>query len=241
MAGHSKWANIKHKKQAKDAQRSNIFAKMSRLITTAVQEGGGIGDPEKNFKLRLAVERAKAVNMPKDTIQRAINKASGADAAQMKENVYEGFGPGGTAFVIATITDNSNRTLSEVKQILDKNGGKIASQNAVLHLFTQCGVVELDKATVSEEQAFELFDTLQGIDFEDIDTSYIMYIPFENIGKVKDTLSTHTQGIQPKTLDTYYLPQSPIDLDGEMIKKVERLSDILEEHDDVQSVYTNAT
>lgn len=239
MAGHSKWANIKHKKEAKDAARSNIFAKMSRLVTTAVQEGGGIGDVDKNFKLRLAVDRAKAVNMPKENIQRAIDKATGAGAAVLKELVYEAFGPGGTALMITAITDNSNRTTSEVKQILDKNGGKLASQNAVSHLFTHCGVLELDKTRVQEQQAFEVFDQLSGIDFEEEEASYIMYIPFENIGKVRGVLGTASIQDSMKALDPYYLAISPITIEPTMMEKIEHLTDLIEGHDDVQQVFGN--
>ena len=239
MSGHSKWANIKHKKEAKDAQRSNVFSKMSRLLATAVQEGGGIADPEKNFKLRLAVDRAKAANMPKDTIQRAIDKASGAGAEQMKEMVYEGFGPGGSALMISAITDNGNRTFSEIRQIVDKAGGKIAGKGAVSHLFTKCGVIELDKSKVTEQQAFELFDKLEGIDLEDGDETYIVFVPFDAIGRVKEVLGTVAAGVDPKALDVYYLPSSPIDVDSSTLDKIERLADNLEDHDDVQNVYTN--
>lgn len=239
MAGHSKWANIKHKKEAKDAQRSNIFAKMSRLVTTAVQEGGGIGDPEKNLKLRLAVERARSCNMPKDTIQRAIDKGLGTGALQMKELVYEGFGPGGSALMITAITDKSTRTISEIKQILDKNGGKIASPNAVSHLFVQCGYVEMNRADVTEEQAYDMFDALEGIDMEEDDEAYIFFIPFAQAGKVQQVL--RSAGIQsaPKTLDIMYKPFSPIEIDVDMMEKVEHLVDTLENNEDVQNVYTN--
>ncbi len=239
MAGHSKWANIKHKKEAKDAQRSNIFAKMSRLVTTAVQEGGGIGDPEKNLKLRLAVERARSFNMPKDTIQRAIDKGLGTGALQMKELVYEGFGPGGSALMITAITDKSTRTISEIKQILDKNGGKIASPNAVSHLFVQCGYVEIARMAMTEEQAYDLFDTLEGIDMEEDDEAYIFFIPFAQAGKVQQVL--RSAGIQsaPRVLDIIYKPLSPIEIDATMMEKVEHLVDKLENNDDVQNVYTN--
>ena len=152
MSGHSKWANIKRKKGVNDAQRSAVFTKMSRIISTAVHEGGGIGDPEKNFKLRLAVDRAKAVNMPKDTIQRAIDKAAGGDGSQMKELLYEGFGPHGIAILISATTDNQNRTFAEVKLAIEKNGGKMASTNAVAYQFTKCGVLELQKKDVSAEE-----------------------------------------------------------------------------------------
>ncbi len=239
MAGHSKWANIKHKKEAKDAQRSNIFAKMSRLVTTAVQEGGGIGDPDKSLKLRLAVERARSFNMPKDTIQRAIDKGMGTGALQMKELVYEGFGPGGSAFMITAITDKSTRTVSELKQILDKNGGKIASPNAVSHLFVQCGYVEIRRADCTEEQVYDAFDELEGLDMEEDDESYILYVPFSQAGKIQQVLSSGGRQITPLTIDVIYKPLSPIEVDSSVMEKVEHLVDMLENSDDVQNVYTN--
>lgn len=235
MSGHSKWANIKRKKGINDAARSNVFTKMASLITSAVSEGGGIPDPNHNFKLRLAVDRAKAVNMPKDTIQRAIDKGSGANAVKMKEVVYEGFGPGNSALIITALTDNPNRTIPDIKQALDKNGGKLASPNAVSYLFQHCGVLEIPHSHVEEEQAFTFFDNLQGIDFEDTGESYVMYIPFENIKHVKEVLGS----VEPSMLDMYYLPRSPIVADSSMITKLEHLVERLEDLDDVQGVYSN--
>lgn len=238
MAGHSKWANIKHKKQANDAKRSSIFSKMSRLITSAVTEGGGIPDPEINIKLRMAVDRAKEANMAKDTIQRAIDKAS-KEGLIMQSALYEGFAPGGVAMLISVISDNLNRSLTEVKTTLDKQGGKIAGQNAVSHMFTQCGVIELDKKSLTEEQAFELFDQLDGIDLESTDESYILFISFDSIGKAEGVLGTIAPNTKAMSIDTYYLPQSPIEADAKTIQKVEHLIEKLEDLDDVQSVYTN--
>lgn len=135
MAGHSKWKQIKHKKAANDQQRAKIFSKISKLITIAVVEGGGMQDPAINVKLRLAIEKAKAANMPKDNIQRAIEKGSGPDRNNLKEVVYEGFGPQGVALVIHATTDNSNRTVGEVRSVIDKGGGKLGNQGAVSYLF----------------------------------------------------------------------------------------------------------
>ncbi|MBP9798089.1 YebC/PmpR family DNA-binding transcriptional regulator [Candidatus Woesebacteria bacterium] len=236
MSGHSKWANIKRKKGINDAVRSNAFTKMARLITSAVSEGGGMPDPAHNFKLRLAMDRARAVNMPKDTIQRAMDKGSGANAVKMKELVYEGFGPGNSALIITALTDNPNRTVPDVKLALDRNGGKIASPNAVSYLFQHCGVLEIAHSNISEEEAFRVFDQLEGIDFEDSEESYIMYIPFENIKKVKEILGS----IDPQTLDVYYLPLNPIAVDSGVMTKIEQLTEKLEDLDDVQGVYSNA-
>jgi YebC/PmpR family DNA-binding regulatory protein len=227
MSGHSKWANIKRKKGVNDAQRSAVFTKMSRIISTAVHEGGGIGDPDKNFKLRLAVDRAKAVNMPKDTIQRAIDKAAGGDGSQMKELLYEGFGPHGVAVLIAATTDNPNRTYAEVKLALEKNGGKMASPNAVAYQFVKCGVLELKKGETSEEQAYAMYDEYQALDMEEDDESYVLYIPFEQMGKVKGSI------------DIFYRPNTTIQLTDSEIKRIEGFVEKLEELDDVMNVYTN--
>jgi len=227
MSGHSKWANIKRKKGVNDAQRSAVFTKMSRIISTAVHEGGGIGDPEKNFKLRLAVDRAKAVNMPKDTIQRAIDKAAGGDGSQMKELLYEGFGPHGIAILISATTDNQNRTFAEVKLAIEKNGGKMASTNAVAYQFTKCGVLELQKKDVSEEEVYAMFDEYKALDLEEDDEVYVLYIPFEQMGKVKGSI------------DVIYRPQVTVELSEAESEKVEGFIEKLEELDDVMNVYSN--
>lgn len=227
MSGHSKWANIKRKKGVNDAQRSAVFTKMSRIISTAVHEGGGIGDPEKNFKLRLAVDRAKAVNMPKDTIQRAIDKAAGGDGSQMKELLYEGFGPHGIAILISATTDNQNRTFAEVKLAIEKNGGKMASTNAVAYQFTKCGVLELQKKDVSEEEVYAMFDEYSALDLEEDDEVYVLYIPFEQMGKVKGSI------------DVIYRPQVTAELSEAEVEKVEGFIEKLEELDDVMNVYSN--
>lgn len=234
MSGHSKWANIKHKKEANDSKRSGIFSKMSRLITSAVHEGGGFPDPDKNFKLRIVVDRAKEFNMPKDTIQRAIDKAVGDDAASYSELVYEGFGPGGVALMIAATTDNGNRTFSEVKQVMDKSGYKLGSLNSVAYMFQKCGVVELPKDGFEEKMAFSFFDEIEGIDLEDIEDTYIVYVPFENIGRVEEVL-----GKRPKSLDIYYYPLTTIALSESDDDKLQLLIEKLEDLDDVHNVYDN--
>ena len=135
MAGHSKWKQIKHKKAANDQQRAKIFSKISKLITSAVIEGGGFSDPNINVKLRLAIDKAKNANMPKDNIARAIEKGSGPDRVHLKEVLYEGFGPHGVALVVHATTDNSNRTVVEVRSVIEKAGGKLCVQGSVAYLF----------------------------------------------------------------------------------------------------------
>lgn len=239
MSGHSKWANIKRKKGVNDAQRSAVFTKMSRIVSTAVHEGGGIGDPGKNVRLRLAIDRARAVNMPKDTIQRAIDKAMRGEGAAMREMMYEGFGPGGVGLMIAVTTDNANRTHAEVKHILERNGGKMASPNAVAHQFEKCGVVEFDKDIVNEQSVFGLFDQLGGLDLEEDEQSYILYIPFEQLGKVKEGGKALELKLEPKSIDVFYRPTTTISLAPGEIEKVTRLVEKLEDLDDVMNVYVN--
>lgn len=235
MSGHSKWSTIKRKKQANDQKRSGVFAKMSRLITVAVHEGGGIADPEKNFQLRLAIDRAKYVNMPKETIQRAIDKATGGEGALIKEIVYEGFGPHGVAMLISTTTDNSNRTVSDLKNVVERNGGKMASQNAVAYLFTKCGVVEFDKTAMSEEEMFTFTDSIAALDVEETETQYIIFIPFESIGHVKNFTP-----VIPVSIDVYFKPQTTVTLTPDQHEKLDVLIEKIEDLDDTQNVYTNA-
>ncbi|OGK13830.1 hypothetical protein A3H80_01115 [Candidatus Roizmanbacteria bacterium RIFCSPLOWO2_02_FULL_37_19] len=234
MSGHSKWSTIKRKKGIKDQQRSSVFSKMARLITTAVHEGGGVTDPENNFKLRLAIERAKSVNMPRDTIDRAIEKAGGGEGQQLKEILYEGFGPGGVALLISVITDNTNRTHADVKQALEKQGGKMGGHNAVAYLFQKCGVVVFNASSASEEKIFAFADKIGALDIEEESERYVIYVPFENIGKVKELSSD----IQAQEIDVFYRPLTTVDPKG-LQDKIETLIDRLEDLEEVHTVYTN--
>src|SRR3990167_9111836 len=206
MSGHSKWSQIKRKKGLTDQKRGQIFSKMSRLITLSVKEGGGITDPEKNVKLRLAVTRAKSENMPKENIDRAISKASGGESGSVQEVLYEGFGPSGVSLVITGVTDNANRTHSEVKNLLEKNGGKIGTVGSVAYLFDKCGLIAFDKETTAEEAVFSFADKINAIDIESTGDSYIVYIPFDKLGLVP----TFTSGLEPTLVEPYYRPKSPI-------------------------------
>ncbi|OGK40028.1 hypothetical protein A3F34_00910 [Candidatus Roizmanbacteria bacterium RIFCSPHIGHO2_12_FULL_44_10] len=235
MSGHSKWSTIKRKKGINDQQRSKIFTKMTRLITSAVHEGGNIADVENNFRLRLAIERAKSVNMPKDTIDRAIEKAAGGEGQPMKEILYEGFGPGGVALLIAATTDNTNRTYSEIKQLLDRNGGKLAGQHAVAYLFNKCGVVIFRKSDNTEEAVFAFGEGIGALDIEEDEEQYVVYIPFESIGKVKH-LETDAK---PQQIDIDYRPTTKVNV-GEEAARITELTEKLAELDEVQTVYTNA-
>lgn len=236
MSGHSKWANIKRKKEANDKARGAVFAKLSHLITLAVVEGGGLGDPDHNFKLRLAVDKARVLNMPKDNIQRAIDKATGSDKNSIKEIMYEGFGPGGVALMMQATTDNPNRTVSEVKNTLERSGGKLGIQGSVSYLFQKCVAVEFDKNTTGEEAVFNFAGALDATDIDDDKASYIVYVPFGNFGKIKN----HLEKLAPVSTEIEYKPISLITVpDEKTVRAILQLAESLEDLDDVHRVFFN--
>ncbi len=236
MSGHSKWANIKRKKEANDKLKSNIFGKMSRLITLAVIQGGGITDPENNVRLRMAVEKAQSYNMPKDNIKKAIERAIGPNKTDLKEMIYEGFGPHGIYLIILATTDNSNRTLSEIKIILDKHKGKLGSQNSVLYQFNKCGLISFDKKDINQDEILEIVDKLAGFDFEEEIDRYYIYIPYENLGRVKELLRDKKY----LNAEIYFKPKNKIEIDDDnKLNEISQLIDSLEVLDDVQKVFTN--
>lgn len=236
MSGHSKWANIKRKKGITDKARGIAFAKLSRIITLSVIEGGNIPDPNHNFKLRLAIDKAHALNMPKENIARAIEKGIGSEKALLREVLYEGFAPHGIALMIQATTDNPNRTVSEMKNMCEMNGGKLGSQGSVSYLFDHCGMVEFEKTTNSEDAVFAFGEALNATDIEDHESSYIVYFPFHEFGRIKE----HIGSMVTITSEVDYRPQSTITLaDDSQIKSVLGLVEKLEELDDVQRVFTN--
>ena len=236
MAGHSKWANIKRKKEAEDKKRGQIFSKLSRMITLAVLAGGGITDPEKNVKLRLAVEKAKEANMPKENILRAIERAKKPEGSALKEVIYEAFGPEGVGFIIEGSSDNPNRTLNEVKNVLARFGAKLATPGAVSYLFKRCGLVIVKKEKVSEEKIFELGEKLSAFDIDQDEEVFYLYFPFENLGKVREVFDL----VQPDTVEIDYKPNSLIKISSkEKAKTILDLVEALESLDDIQKVYFN--
>ncbi len=237
MSGHSKWANIKRQKQANDLVRGNLFSKLSRAITLAVIEGGGISDPEHNVKLRLAVEKARQLNMPKDNMARAIEKGTGPDKVQLKESVYEAYGPAGAAFIILVTTDNINRTLSEIRSILERHEGKLANQGSVAYLFRKCAVVVFNKSKSKEEDIFGFAEEINAFDIDEDETHFSVYIPFENLGHIKDHL--HNLIYEMAEIDFKPLTPFPIAKEEDS-KRIVSLVEALEQHDDVQKVFTNA-
>lgn len=237
MSGHSKWSKIKRQKGIKDVQKGAVFAKLSRLITLAVVEGGGIIDPALNVKLRLAVEKAKQSNVPKDTIQRAIEKGAGPEKSQLKEIRYEAFGPHGAALLIIATTDNPNRTSSEIRNKIEKYNGKLGSPGSVAYLFKQSGVVHLDKTINKESDIFEFAEKVNAIDIEDENGLVSIYFPFEFLGKAHGFLG----GLEGGVPELDYRPLSDVQLLKEQQEKVAELIEVLEDLEDVQDVYTNVS
>lgn len=236
MSGHSKWANIKRQKMANDMVRGNAFAKLSKLVTLAVIEGGGITDPDHNVKLRLAIDKAKQSNMPKENIKRAIDRGTGPDKSLIREVVYEGFAPGGVSLMILTTTDNPNRTLTEVRNIVEKNHGKLGASGAVSYLFKKCGLIIFKKDSVKEEDAFMIGDKLGAFDIDSDETRFYVYFPFENLGHIKDNIND----VKYESAEIDFKPQSLVTIsDADLLTKIESLVNILEEQDDVHRVFTN--
>lgn len=237
MSGHSKWSKVKRHKGITDMQKGRVFAKLSKLITLAVVDGGGIGDPNLNVKLRLMIEKARQENMPKENIERAIEKASGHNKDSLKEVHYEAFAKDGVALLIVATTDNPNRTTSEVKNILDRHGSKLASPGSVAYLFQHCMVVVLSKADNVEEKIYEFAETMNAYDIEEEGESYSIYIPFQNAGKLKD----HSSDLKILSHEIEYRPLTTIQIPKEKEPSIIELIEALENLDDVHNVYINTT
>lgn len=236
MAGHSKWANIKHKKAKVDAQRGKIFTRLIRELTVAARMGGG--DVEDNPRLRLAVANAKNANMPKDTMQRAIDRGVGGEGENLEEITYEGYGQAGVAILVETMTDNRNRTVAEVRHAFSKFGGNLGTDGSVAYLFTKKGQVTFEPET-DEEQ---IMDTALDAGAEDVvtneDGSIDVLSEPEDFAQVKEALEA--AGLEPVNAEVTMIPATSVELDDETGTKVMRLIDMLEELDDVQNVFSNA-
>ncbi len=236
MSGHSKWANIKRKKEANDKVKGNVFSKLSRMITVAVLEGGGVTEPDNNVKLRLAIEKAHASNMPKENIKRAVEKGTGPDKSQIKEIVYEAFVHDGICLMILTHTDNHNRTLNEIRNILERHQGKLGSMGSVSYLFLKCGMIVLDKTIVSQDKILELSDQLEALDIIEDEQKFHVYIPYSKLGHIKEFL----KDIKYDSAEIDFKPQSPISIeDDNKLEKLALLIEHLEALDDVQKVFAN--
>jgi YebC/PmpR family DNA-binding regulatory protein len=236
MSGHSKWSTIKHKKGAKDAKRGKIFTKLIKELTVAVREGGP--DPDGNPRLRLAIQNAKGANMPKDTIDRAIKKAAGEGGAEYVEVTFEGYGPSGVAIFTECMTDNNNRTVSNVRSIFSKHGGNLGTNGSLEFIFDRKGVFFLPVPEGSDEDdlTLELIDGgAEDVDFQDGFLQITCELEdFGNIQKKLDEL-----GIEAESAELQRIPNTYVELDDDTFSKIMRLIDALEDDDDVQKVYHN--
>jgi len=232
MSGHSKWATTKRKKESVDAKRSANFTKLANIISIAARAGG---DPETNFKLRMAIDKAKEYSLPKDNIERAIKRGTGElVGTQIEEITYEGFGPEGIAFIIEVITDNKNRAAAEVKHLLAKYGGSLAGPGSVMWQFERKGVIILDKPKLSDEEELALIDA--GVEDIETDDSVILYTNVENFNKVKETVEK--LGIKTLEASLEYVAKEKVKPKNE--ETVTKLYDDLEACDDVSNFYSNA-
>jgi len=236
MSGHSKWAGIRHQKAANDAKRGNIFTKLGNAITVAAKQGGG--DPGMNPNLRMAIEKGRASNMPKDNIERAIKRGTGElGGAAVEQLLYEGFGPGNVAILVEALSDNRNRTNADVRLIFTKNGGRIPDGGGVAYQFSQKGVIRLDvkpnQADQFEEAAIEsgADDYVLGEEFA------VVYVESAHLHAVKEALEG--VGFAANTATIEYVANSPIEVEEDVLERVAKLLDALEENDDVTNVYTN--
>lgn len=237
MSGHSKWAQIKRQKGANDAKRGATFTKLSNAISIAIRQGGGITDPSSNFRLRLAIDAAKAANMPKENIERAIQRASGKDAAAMEEVVYEGFGPGSIAVIVEAATDNKNRTSAEVANIFNKNGGNMGQPGSVSYQFKQLGEIIVKKGNRSTDDVFLDAADSGAEDIEDQDEEAAVYTHPTDLARVREGLLT--KGYEIIEAGIMRKATLPVDLSDEDMQKALAFVEKLEDMDDVQQVYTN--
>jgi YebC/PmpR family DNA-binding regulatory protein len=237
MAGHSKWSNIKHRKAGQDAKKAKVFTKLIRELTVSARDGGG--SVEDNPGLRNLVDKAKAVQMPKDTMERAIIRgAGGQDGAELVSLVYEGYGPGGVAVMVETMTDNKNRTVAEVRHAFSKAGGNLGTDGSVAYLFEKKGQIVFAAAGLEDGVLDAAIDAgAEDVDVADDGTVEVTSPP-EDFARVKDALAA--AGFEAESAEVAMIPQTYTDLDDEQAEKVLRLLDLLEDLDDVTNLYTNA-
>ncbi|BCV36672.1 MULTISPECIES: YebC/PmpR family DNA-binding transcriptional regulator [Shewanella] len=237
MAGHSKWANIKHRKAAQDAKRGKLFTKLIRELTVSAREGGS--DPDSNPRLRAAIDKALSNNMTRDTVDRAVKRGAGElDGQALETVVYEGYGPGGTAVMVECMTDNRNRTVTGVRNAFNKSGGNLGTDGSVAYLFTKQGVISYEEGV--DEDA--IMEAALEAGAEDVvsndDGSVDVYTAPADFGAVKDALDAI--GVEAVNAEVTMVPSTKADLDEDTAAKFLRLIDTLEDHDDVQEVYHNA-
>ena len=240
MSGHSKWSTIKHKKGVADARRGQLFTKLAREIMVAAREGGG--EPDTNFRLRLAIDTAKSQNMPKDNIERAVNKGAGiGDGASdaLEEITYEAYAPGGAGLLIKTLTDNKNRTASDIRARVTRSGGNLASSGAVSWNFESMGLISMEVSEGDpEDVALEAVDA-GAEDVDVVNHTVELTVPFIGFGPLRATVE-QMDGVQIERAEIAMMPNSTVPLDRSTAMQTLRLLDALEELDDVQKVFSNA-
>jgi len=236
MAGHSHWAGIKHKKGKADKQRSKIFSKLSKEITVAAKLGDR--NPDMNPRLRSAIQAARSANMPKDNIERAINKSSIADGVNFESLRYEGFGPNKIAVIVEALTDNKNRTASNVRTIFQKAGGSLGTQGSASHNFKQLGVIKIDKKEITDERIFELAIEAGADECKTNVNFHEIHCPIDIIYDVKKDLEKEIKNFISTEIE--WIPHNYVEVSKERNEDLVNLFNTLEEDDDVQNIYTNA-
>jgi len=235
MSGHSKWAGIKHKKALIDAKRGRVFTKFIREIMMAAKLGGN--DVENNPRLRLAIERAKSFNMPSENIKRAIAKGTGGDAAVLEQVMYEGYGPAGVAIMVEALTDNRQRTSSEIKHIFSKYNGNLGQTGCVGWLFVRKGIIKIEKEKIDEESLFSLILEVGAEDLKTEENEYEVITKPQDLERIKKVLEE--KGINISETSLAMVPKSTIKLEGKDAENLLKLMDGLEGEEDVQNIYSN--
>ena len=236
MAGHSHWAGIKHKKGRADKERAKIFSKLSREITVAAKLGDK--DPDMNPRLRTAIQAAKQANMPKDNISRAISKSEMSGDKNYESLRYEGFGPSNVALIIETLTDNKNRSASSIRTVLQKNGGRLGESGSTTHMFSNCGVIHVDKKKIKEEEIFEIAINAGAKDCLSLEEMFEVITEKEDFYKVKTELENKIEFLNYSSIE--WRPSNYINLEKEQSEQIADILSALEELDDVQNIFTNA-
>lgn len=237
MSGHNKWSTIKHKKAKADAARGKLFTRLIRELVVATREGGK--DPDGNARLRSAIITARNANMPNDTVDRAIKRGAGEiEGATYEEVTYEGYGPGGVAFFIETTTDNRNRTVAELRHLLSKRGGNLGTDGSVAWMFERKGLIEVKKGELKFEAIFEAALEAGAADVEIGDEVFEVYTEFTDLHEVSGALEA--AGFEINESKPVRLPNTPMDVEGSTAEQTLAILELLEEHDDVANVFTNA-
>lgn len=238
MSGHSKWHNIQRRKGKQDAVRGQLFTQLSRDVYLAAKEGGG--NPDTNFRLKVAIDRARSNNLPAENIARTIAKATGTlEGVSYEEIQYEGYGPHGVAILLDIVTDNRNRTAADIRHVFKKRGGNMAESGAVAWMFDRTGQLIVDRMRVEDGEAFMLGIIEAGAeDVEETDDSYLITTPSESFALVRDAVEG--MGVAYEDARLTYVPSTTMSIEGEAAEEVYDLIETLENHDDVQTVYSNA-